>query len=110
MCLKSIFPRIKERGVSQTELTARMKVSRLSVSKVLHSKINITFASAIRFAKALRLDFFPQLVQPATGERYASPTHAINIFLQWDQTPLKVDLCKPLSSDVERLMTHEKGD
>ena len=28
------------------------------VSKVLHSKINITFASAIRFAKALQLTSF----------------------------------------------------
>ena len=28
----------------------------------------------IRFARALRLDFFPQLVQPATGERYAHPS------------------------------------
>lgn len=27
----------------------------------------------LRFARALQLDFFPLLVQPATGERYASP-------------------------------------
>lgn len=70
---KSILLRMKELGVSQTELAVRMKASRLSGIKVLHGEINITFASAVRFAKALRLDFFPQLVQPATGERYAFP-------------------------------------
>lgn len=63
---------MKELGVSQTELAARMKASRPYVSKALHGEINITFASAVRFAKALQLDFFPQLVQPATGEVYAS--------------------------------------
>lgn len=49
---------MKGLGVSQTECVARMKASRPSVSKVLHSKINITFASAIRFAKALQLTSF----------------------------------------------------
>lgn len=52
MFLKGILLRMKELGVSQTELAARMKTSRPSVSKALHSKINITFASAVRFAKA----------------------------------------------------------
>lgn len=73
MFLKSILLRMKELGVSQTELAARMKASRPYVSKALHGEINITFASAVRFAKALQLDFFPQLVQPATGEDYAVP-------------------------------------
>ena len=44
----------------------------------------------LRFARALQLDFFPLLVQPATGERYASPpSQVINIFLQWGKTPLR---------------------
>ena len=64
----------KEMGVSQTELAARTKASRPSVSKALHGEINITFASAVRFAKVLQLGFFPQLVRPATGERYAHPS------------------------------------
>lgn len=75
MFLKCILLRMKELGVSQTELAARMKASRPYVSKALHGEINITFASAVRFAKALQLDFFPQLVQPATGEFYARPSY-----------------------------------
>ena len=62
---------MKELGVSQSELAARMNASRPYVSKALHGEVNITFASAARFAKALQLDFFPQLVQPSTDARYA---------------------------------------
>ena len=51
MFLKSLLLRMKEWGVLQTELTARMKASRPSVSKALHGEINITFASAVRFAE-----------------------------------------------------------
>ncbi len=70
--LKSLLLRMKELGVSQGELAVRMKTSRPYVCKALHGEINITFASAARFAKALQLDFLPQLVQPATGALYAS--------------------------------------
>lgn len=70
---KSILLRMKELGVSQTELAVRMKASRLSGIKVLHGEINITFASAVRFAKALQLDFFSQLVQPSTDAHYVFP-------------------------------------
>ena len=75
MFLKSILLRMKEPGVSQTDLAVRPKVLRPSVSKALHGEVNITFASAVRFAKALQLDFFPQLVQPATGEFYVRPSY-----------------------------------
>ena len=34
----------------------------------------------IRFAKALQLDFFPQLVQPATDEVYASSCPKLSTF------------------------------
>ena len=34
----------------------------------------------LRFSRALQLDFFPLLVQPATGECYAFPSQVINIF------------------------------
>ena len=49
-------------------LFLRMKASHPYVSKALHGEINITFATAVRFARALQLDFFPQLVQLATDE------------------------------------------
>ena len=51
MSLKNLSLRMKELGVSQTELAARMKASRPSVSKALHGEVNITFASAVRFAE-----------------------------------------------------------
>lgn len=54
----------KEMSVSQTELAARMKASRPSVSKALHGGIDLTFVSAVRFAKALWLDFFRCLSSP----------------------------------------------
>lgn len=69
---KSILLRMKELGVSQTELAVRMKASRLSGIKVLHGEINITFASAVRFAKVLQFGFFPRFAQPSTVALYAS--------------------------------------
>lgn len=72
MFLESLLLRMRELGVSQGELAVRMKTSRPYVCKALHGEINITFASAARFAKALQLDFLPQLVQPSTGVPYSS--------------------------------------
>lgn len=66
---------MKGLGVSQTERAARMKTSRSAVSKAQHGGIDLAFASAVHFAKALRLDFFPQFVQPATGEFYARTSY-----------------------------------
>lgn len=45
----------------------------------------------IRFAKALRLDFFPRLVQPATGERYASPLPSYQHFSAMGSDPIETD-------------------
>ena len=68
---RCILQRMKELGISQPALAKRMNASRPYVVKVLHGDVNITLGSAARFAEALQLDFFPLLVQPATGERYA---------------------------------------
>ena len=59
--LRRILLRMKELGVSQTELAKRMNASRPYVVKVLHGDVNITLGSAARFAEALKLDFFPVL-------------------------------------------------
>lgn len=40
-----------------------MNVSRPYITKVLHGDVNITLGSALRFAKALEMDFIPQLVE-----------------------------------------------
>ena len=78
MFLRSLLLRMKELGVSQSELAARMKASRPYVSKALH-----------RFAKALQLDFFPQLVQPATGARYASSLPSYQLFPAMGAAPME---------------------
>ena len=62
--LRRILLRMKELGVSQTELAKRMQVSRPYITKVLHQDVNITFRTAEKLATALtalRMDFFPEL-------------------------------------------------
>ena len=71
MFLRCILLRMKELGVSQTELAKRMNASRPYVVKVLHGEVNITLGSAARFAKALQLDFFPEL-RDEMGRRYVA--------------------------------------
>ena len=59
--LRRILLRMKELGVSQTELAQRMKVSRPYITKVLHSDVNISFRTAAKLANALKMDFLPEL-------------------------------------------------
>ena len=59
--LRTILLRMKELGVSQTELAKRMDVSRPYITKVLHQDVNITFRTAAKLASALKMDFFPDL-------------------------------------------------
>ena len=59
--LRRILRRMKELGVSQSELAVRMKVSRPYITKVLHQDVNITFRTAAKLAGALKMDFFPEL-------------------------------------------------
>lgn len=56
---------------------------------------HITFASAVRFAKALRLDFFPQLVQPTTGGSAYLPSQVIDIFPQEEPQPISRNISIP---------------
>ena len=59
--LRQILRRMKELGVSQTELARRMKGSRPYVTKVLHQDVNFSFRTAAKLARALKMDFFPEL-------------------------------------------------
>lgn len=70
MFLRCILRRMKELGVSQSELARRMKASRPYVVKVLHGDVNITLGAAMRFAEALQLDFMPEL-RDENGNRYS---------------------------------------
>ena len=70
--LRRIFLRMKELGVSQTELARRMKVSRPYVTKVLRQDVNFSFRTAAKLANALKLDFFPEL-RPHSGKDDGNP-------------------------------------
>ena len=59
--LRAILLRMKELGLNKSALARRMNVSRAYVTQVLQGKeVNFSFATAMRFASALELDFFPQ--------------------------------------------------
>ena len=59
---------MKELGMSQTELAKRMKVSRPYITKVLHQDVNISFRTAAKLANALKMDFFPELLERKAGD------------------------------------------
>jgi len=59
--LRRTVLRMKELGLNHTTLAARMHVSRPYVAKVLAGDVNISFGTALKFAKALQMDFMPVL-------------------------------------------------
>ena len=66
--LRRILLRMKELGVSQTELARRMNVSRPYVTKVLSRDVNFSFRTAAKLANALKMDFFPELRERRDGD------------------------------------------
>ena len=66
--LRRILRRMKQLGVSQTELARRMNVSRPYVTKVLSRDVNFSFRTAAKLANALKMDFFPELRERETGD------------------------------------------
>ena len=66
--LRRILLRMKELGVSQTELARRMNVSRPYVTKVLSRDVNFSLMTAAKLANALKMDFFPELRERETGD------------------------------------------
>ena len=66
--LRSILRRMKELGVSQSELAERMKVSRPYITKVLHQDVNFSFRTAAKLANALKMDFFPEVCPRENAE------------------------------------------
>ena len=68
--LRRILLRMKQLGVSQTELARRMKVSRPYVTKVLSRDVNFSFRTAAKLANALKMDFSPS---SGSGKPEASP-------------------------------------
>ena len=65
--LRQILLRMKELGVSQTDLAKRMKVSRPYITKVLRQDVNFSFRTAAKLARALQMDFTPELTPNENG-------------------------------------------
>ena len=59
--MRRILLRMKELGISQTDLAKRMNVSRPYISKVLRQDVNFSFRTAAKLARALKMDFMPDL-------------------------------------------------
>lgn len=59
--LRAVILRMKELGLNNTALARRMNVSRPYVTKILSGDVNISFGSAAKLARALQMDFFPEL-------------------------------------------------
>ena len=66
--LRRILRRMKQLGVSQSELARRMEVSRPYITKVLRQDVNFSFQTAAKLAHALEMDFFPELREKAASE------------------------------------------
>lgn len=69
MFICAVLIRMKELGLNNTSLAARMKISRPYVVKVLRGDVNITLGAATRFAKTLGMDFIPVLAEHR-GKKY----------------------------------------
>ena len=65
MFLRKVLLRMKSLGVNQTELARRMKVTKPYVTKVLRQDVNFSFRTAAKLARALEMDFFPELREKA---------------------------------------------
>ena len=65
--LRRILRRMRELGVNQTELAKRMKVSKPYITKVLRQDVNFSFRTAAKLARALEMDFFPDLRERPAG-------------------------------------------
>ena len=75
--LRQILLRMKELGVSQTELARRLNVSRPYITKVLHQDVNFSFRTAEKLANALKMDFLPEL-RPHPEETAVQPLATSN--------------------------------
>ena len=59
--LRRILRRMKAMGRNQSDLARRMKVSKPYITKVLRQDVNFSFRTAAKLARALEMDFFPEL-------------------------------------------------
>ena len=80
--LRRILRRMKQLGVSQTELARRMNVSRPYITKVLSRDVNFSFKTAAKLANALKMDFFPDLREQDASDMSDSQQTPVTAELQ----------------------------
>ena len=73
--LRRCVRQMKKLGLNQTELARRMKVSRPYITKLLEGDVNISFATAMKLARALEMDFLPELKE----RKSKKATTAVNL-------------------------------
>ena len=59
--LRRCIKQMNRLGLNQSALAKRMKVSRAYIAKLMSGDVNITFGTALKLARALEMDFFPEL-------------------------------------------------
>ncbi len=59
--LRRCIRQMKRMGLNQSALAKRMNVSRAYIAKLMSGDVNITFGTAMKLARALEMDFFPEL-------------------------------------------------
>ena len=86
--MRQVLKRMKQLGLNQSALAKRMNVSRPYISKVLRSDVNISFGTAAKLARALEMDFFPELREKTGAECHHSSDFAVQSDLRSvDMTP-----------------------
>ena len=60
-CTEEMIERMKNAGISRTELARRLGKNPAFVTKLLRGDNNFTFETAVRIARALEMDFVPHL-------------------------------------------------
>ena len=85
---------MKQLGLNQSALAKRMDVSRPYITKVLRSDVNISFGTAAKLAKALEMDFIPELREKTGAKCHHSSDCAVQSDLRSvDMTPrAKLDM------------------
>ena len=73
--LRRCIRQMKKLGLNQTQLAQRLHVSRPYVTKLLSGDVNISFGAAMRLARALEMDFLPELRERKTQKS----TTAVNL-------------------------------
>lgn len=59
--LRRCLRQMKKLGLNQTDLARRLNVSRPYLTKLMRADVNISFGTALRLARALEMDFVPEL-------------------------------------------------